>query len=199
MLSIRLVWNFVVLTLVLLSFSSSTSAQNLSVPYSECASNTLFKISNVLANEWPPKKGTDLTVLFDGVVLENVTDGHYEISVTWETLPVYDEKGDIKELLLNQTLPISNGTFCYLDKNVELKSEIPDGSYVVKVEAWDVNNKIFTCFEVKFKLNEQQPQLPPVPPSPIGQPVLPQHPNSNIKIIGDHPHGKLKLRRERRG
>jgi len=190
MLSIRLILSLVVFSLALLSLSSSSSAQ-LPVSYDTCGSGPfLFKIANVTANEWPPKKGTDLIVLFDGTVLENVTDGRYEISVTWETLPVYDEKGDISALLLNQTLPISNGTFVYLEKNVELKSEIPDGSYVVKVQAWDVNNKGFTCFEVKFKFAvELQPQHPtPATPHPVpvhAGPVSPPH--------------RLKLRRDRRG
>jgi len=208
MFSIRFVSSFVVLSLALLSLASSSSAQTLPVPFSICASGKLlFQIANVSANEWPPKKGTDLVVLFDGTVLENVTDGHYEISVTWETLPVYDEKGDITALLLNQSLPITNGTFCYLSKEVELGSDIPDGSYVVKVQAWDVNNSVFTCFEVKFKFADllHSPELPtPTPVTPLPHPTpaeihphpLPAHagPSHSVPDLL-----KLKLRRERRG
>jgi len=196
MFSLRLVLVFVALSLTLLSLSSSSSAQTLPVPFSLCSSGkVLFQIANVTSNEWPPKKGTDLVVLFDGVVLENVTDGHYEISVTWETLPVYDEKGDITALLLNQSLPISNGTFCYLEKAVELKSIIPDGSYVVKVEAWDTQNNVFTCFEVKFHFDdvEHRPQLPtptPSTPADVLTHTVPEH---------GQPSQRLKLRRERRG
>jgi len=190
--------SLVVLSVVLLSLASSCSAQ-LPVPFSTCYSGkALFQIANVSANEWPPKKGTDLKVLFDGTVLENVTDGRYEISVTWETLPVYDEKGDITALLLNQTLPITNGTFCYLNKQVSLGSEIPDGSYVVKVEAWDVNNAVFTCFEVKFKFDAT--------PTPLPLPVIPStqadiHPQPLPGHVGPSIPGlhKLKLRRDRRG
>jgi len=207
MFSIRFVLSFVVLSVALLSFSSSSSAQ-LPVPYSICASgNLLFKIANVSANEWPPKKDTGLDVLFDGTVLENVTDGRYEISVTWETLPVYDEKGDIKALLLNQSLPITNGTFCYLTKVVSLGSEIPDGSYVVTVEAWDINNRVFTCFEVKFRFadGEHQPQLsdPRIPLLPTTELAdIPPEPALPIQAGPAHPvvpPHRLKLRRDRRG
>jgi len=204
MFTVRAVLSLVVLSLALLSFASTSSAQ-LPVPYSSCATGkTLFTISNVTANEWPPKKGTDLSVLFDGVVLENVTDGRYEISVTWESIvPVYDEKGDIKVLLLNQSLPVNNGTFCYLSKTVSLSSDIPDGSYVVKIEAWDTpNNNVFTCFEVKFKFDaiKNQPLIhnptPLLPPAPADLPSRPV-PNHAGPYSVPAPH-RLKLRRERK-
>jgi len=197
MFSYRISTFLALLTISLITLSKVNAY--IPVPFSTCGSSKdLFQISNVSANAWPPQKGTDLVVLFDGTVLENVSDGRYEISVTWETVPVYDEKGDITKLLLNQTLPITNGTFCYLEKNVTLESEIPDGSYVVKVEAWDTNNNVFTCFEVKFSIGLKLPNTEllhtleiPVPSTPktLNNP----HPHSNFKTV----HGSRRLRRER--
>jgi len=100
-----------------------------------------------------PVRGTDLALLFDGWVLKNVTDGKYEIEVKWEGIEVYDEKGDLSKLLKNQTLPISNGTFCYLMKDVPIPDATPAGSFAVTISAADMNGKEFTCFVVKFSLS----------------------------------------------
>jgi len=197
MMSIRVIFLFSLLTLLTFSL---IEGQTIPVPYSHCGTATdLFKISNVTSNEWPPKKGTDLTVLFDGTVLENVTDGHYEITVTWETLPVYDEKGDITALLLNQSLPIINGTFCYLEKNVTLSSDIPSGSYVVKVQAWDVNNKVFTCFTASFHLNETPNQQSQLQPIGVPTPTKSATPVNNLKVEGRSNGVEKFLHRQRKG
>jgi len=114
---------------------------------------------------------TELIARFEGTLLEDLTGGHYELAVTWETLPIYDEKGEITEKLLNRSLPIKNGSYLSIEKNGTVKSEIPDGSYVITTQAWDTNNTLLTCLEVKFKLGKEQsqfqPQLPQPPTSPL--------------------------------
>jgi len=174
---------FLVLVISVLAFVVNAQIQ---VPYSFCGTaNDLFNISNVTSNEWPPSRDSDLVVLFDGWVLENVTDGSYEIVVKWEGIELYDEKGDITSLLKNQTLPIANGTYCYLTKAVDIPSEAPAGSYSVQVSAWDVNGKEFTCFLVKFSFSELIQPAPtpggtpglmrpiPLPPTPNPPPTNP--------------------------
>jgi len=119
------------------------------VIYTLCNKGTpLINITKVDANEWPPKKGTDLNVTIDGVLSKEVDKGQYTEQIKISGFPLPPSTGNIGEI---KPLPWLKGEIDF-ELSTPIASSTPSCSYNVHISAADQDKAEIFCVDMAFKL-----------------------------------------------
>jgi len=122
------------------------------VKYGLCNTNpSHLTILTVESDEWPPKKGEDLSVTFNGTMDETVTSGEYTVGIKFDGFPLPSSSGDINDV---HPLPWNKGPIAFTFP-VDFPASAPSGSYSVTVSAKEQTNTQLFCVELNFNLLEE--------------------------------------------
>jgi len=123
------------------------------VVYKSCASsNAHLSIANITANVFPPQKGVDFNVTVNGTLDEDVTDGTWTASVSYEGFPLGHDSGKISEF---KPLPWAKGVFDFT-YSFDIPSATPGGSYKVELSAVDQSKSQLFCIDISFSITSLQ-------------------------------------------
>jgi len=141
---LRLSLLVVVLSLCVLSVLSAVP-----VKYGQCNANpSHLTILTVTSDEWPPKKGDDLSITFNGTLDETITSGEYTISIKFDGFPLPSSSGNINDI---NPLPWNKGPIAFTFP-VDIPSSSPSGSYSVTVSAKEQTSSQLFCVDLAFSL-----------------------------------------------
>jgi hypothetical protein len=123
------------------------------IPYKNCGSSSdLIKITNAVADMWPPQKGKPIGFTLNATLSQNIPNGNYQVKVKWNGIPLLDKSGKLSDLK-NVTLPIRAGQIG-ISQRVSLPSWVPSGQIDIHAEATSTasGNPRIACIDVSVKI-----------------------------------------------
>jgi hypothetical protein len=130
------------------------AAVGVPIPYKNCGGpNDLAKITNAVADMWPPQKGKPISFTLNATLSQDVPNGNYNAKVKWNGIQIVDKSGRLSDLK-NVTLPIRAGPYG-ISKRMNLPSWIPSGQIDVHIEATSSasGNPKIACIELSARIS----------------------------------------------
>jgi len=122
------------------------------IPYKNCGgSSDLAKITNAVADMWPPQKGKPIGFTLNATISQDIPNGNYNAKVKWNGIQIVDKSGRLSDLK-NVTLPIRAGPYG-ISKRMNLPSWIPSGQIDVHIDATSSAGPKIACIEISVKIS----------------------------------------------
>jgi hypothetical protein len=115
------------------------------------SSTDIGKISNIVFNPDPPKKGKSLNIVANFTLTEQVTSGEVKIAVKWGFIPIKKTE-NLCDLIqqAGQTCPIASGNH-QITTSVDIP-KVPSGHYTGSVKAIAEDSKEIVCVDLDIHL-----------------------------------------------
>lgn len=127
---------------------SAVPAAAAPVPFTTCATDATFQVSNVDVDPQPLVRGKRATFRADGTLLESLTGGSYVADFRYQGVSVLQRSGSIDQLI---ALPAQPGP-ATLEATAKVPRQAPQGSYELVFSASDQNGAAVTCLRVPFTI-----------------------------------------------
>jgi len=128
------------------------------IPWRGCGDSPIVQIESIEASVWPIQRGQKESVSFHAIILQPITGGTWDFSLTYAGRPVAQEKGYLRDVV---DLPIQPGRYSK-SFNATVPKELGAGDASIHIDIKDDNGDSIVCVNVDLKIKKDA--TAPFPP-----------------------------------